>query len=91
MPDANLADAGILVVHGIGDQARSTTVLSFGDPVARFLEAWLTARSGHVQAAGSEVDPSGAAEHALPHMRLTVTGPGPSAANFDLLLAEAWW
>jgi pimeloyl-ACP methyl ester carboxylesterase len=86
--DADKADVGILLVHGIGEQQRSATVLTFGDKVAWFLKRWMPPIGGSVRPAGAELAPAHSPQRELPHMRLVVDREG---ASLDLLLAEAWW
>jgi hypothetical protein len=88
---------GVLFVHGAGDHGVGATLIEFGEPLAAWLDGWVshgapsptsatdTARVGASQILVREAD-----AHAPAHAVVSVDA-GPAAAAHTWLLAEARW
>jgi hypothetical protein len=75
---------GVLFVHGIGTQARGSTLNQFGDPLLEWLRAWSDGHGGNVTIETIPEDPIGPR-----HLRATWTHPRNGIT--PLVLAECWW
>lgn len=95
-----IADLGILLVHGIGEQAQGETLTNFAEPIVDWMRDWLHRGAAHGSlVASSPVDAalrppllsSGTPAHAR-----VVIGAGREDARDEAVLqewlfAEAWW
>jgi hypothetical protein len=85
---------GILFVHGAGEHGKGKTLLEFGEPIAHWLEEWLTSGAGEgtfsqVDVTAAELiprdgDPQGPAN-------VTLRFTGADGRKHRWLLAESWW
>lgn len=81
---------GVLFVHGIGEQPRGDTLLSFGEPLIRCVREWIEGRGiGSADVVESKLTASqlGSEEPAHAVLEITVGGRSPQ----KWLLAESWW
>jgi hypothetical protein len=88
-PATNRRNRGVIVVHGVGEQRKSDTVLDIGDPLFDWLQRWYTAfdpadpmRVGRTELGFAPIDVGQAdrppwSRFELPHHRWSV--------------AEVWW
>jgi heme/copper-type cytochrome/quinol oxidase subunit 2 len=102
IPDAEKADIGVLLVHGIGDQGEADALLSLGEPLIDWLREWLTGDAAtaperargtlHVNAARLRAVRTEAVSPAFARVDLDMPGAqgGPRLAE-RWLFAEAWW
>ena len=85
---------GVLLVHGIGDQARGNTLLSFGDPLIETARAWLAGRGlGKVEVVKAELSEmrDDAEIPAQAELRFEVQNEAGEKQTFSWLLVENWW
>jgi hypothetical protein len=78
-------DLGILFVHGIGDQAKGSTLVEFGTPLYEWLAERASAVGGSVQISDALVMP---ASEVPAHSEFLLQAQG---TNRRWLLAESWW
>jgi hypothetical protein len=89
---ADLADVGVLLVHGIGEQRKSDTLLEVGEALRRWTGEWLASASGGdarlaARILHAELTPR-VEVHAPAHALLGLRSPsGPQ----QWLIAESWW
>ena len=82
MEERELRHLGVLFVHGIGDQARGSTLVDFGTP----LVDWLDDRTdGGAGLGKAEIVPEGGDPASV---ELVV---GPAETRQRWLMAESWW
>jgi hypothetical protein len=92
-------DFGILLVHGIGEQRKSDTLLAFGDPLLSAIERWLSSplhgtqptSPGHVEIVTADLDPSGSDLSTPPHAVIRLTPAYTDATPQSWLVAENAW
>jgi hypothetical protein len=89
---ADLADVGVLLVHGIGEQRKSDTLLEVGEALRRWTGEWLASASGGdarlaARILHAELTPR-AEVHAPAHALL---GLRPPSGPQQWLIAESWW
>lgn len=91
---------GILFVHGIGDHPEGETLTAFGDPLVRWLSAWLSRPGseglhGRVQPELVRLAPSRtlSTEPEPPHaqLRMELIQDGDAQPPCTWLMAESWW
>ncbi len=94
------AEIGVLLVHGIGEQAEADALLSQGEPLIDWLREWLTGGGPdglskgqvHVDAARLRAVRTEAVSPA--YARIDINMPRPDGRHSDTerwLFAEAWW
>ena len=88
---------GILLVHGIGEQPEGSTLLSFGEPILRWLRAWLSRGAeggahGALEIVDAKVTPSKSGPGVPAHSRVdvSVVRDGVERSS-SWLIAESWW
>lgn len=88
-----LADIGVLFVHGIGQQKRGDTLIAAGDAVHEFLARWFT--TGNVAKGTSRAvlmpDPADPAAPAHVYASMEQTFPDGTTTEANWLMAESWW
>jgi hypothetical protein len=85
-------DLGVLIVHGIGQQAQGQTLTAWADPVIRWLQVWLGRDPVEVGAAELGPVPEDPAAPAQVELRVVAAGRDDGQpATRRWLLAEAWW
>ncbi|MBA3336113.1 MAG: hypothetical protein H0T49_00950 [Chloroflexia bacterium] len=92
-------DVGVLLVHGMGEQARGDTLLGFGEPLYRWIDGWIN-QTAYPNALQSDVRlndttllrPRLSDPDAPPYMRLEATWTVNGARQTKtFLIAESWW
>jgi hypothetical protein len=89
--ESTVHDLGVLFVHGIGDQARGSTLLQGAHALVRWLERWFASPGAKpvkvVQPYQRATEVAGE-EYAPANVLLDVTATGTSQ---KWLVAESWW
>jgi hypothetical protein len=79
---------GLLFVHGIGEQSRGDTVISFGEPVVGWLDAWLRGHGrGSARFSAAELRSSARLGATAVIERKIEAG----SVTAEWRLAESWW
>src|SRR5215813_13050053 len=95
-----IADLGILLVHGIGEQAQGETLTKFAEPIVDWMRDWLHRESVHgsfVVATPADAAlrppllPTGTPAHARVVIRTASEHAADEAVAQEWLFAEAWW
>ncbi|MDQ3044267.1 MAG: hypothetical protein M3R06_03815 [Chloroflexota bacterium] len=92
-------DVGVLLVHGMGEQARGDTLLGFGEPLYRWIDGWINqnsypdARQSNVRLTDTSLlRPRLSDPDAPPYLRLEIAGSVDGERyTKTLLIAESWW
>ncbi|NNF63649.1 MAG: hypothetical protein HKN07_05255 [Acidimicrobiia bacterium] len=91
--ETELADIGVLFVHGIGQQKRGDTLIAAGDAVHEFLARWFT--TGNVAKGTSRAvlmpDPADPAAPAHVYASMEQTFADDTTTESNWLMAESWW
>jgi hypothetical protein len=102
-PDTeNQADLGILLVHGIGEQAQGETLLQFAEPIIDWIRLWLRIDTFHPNASkDNRIHASPTIAKLRPPLLDTntpahtgvffYTKDGDKEQGEEWLFAEAWW
>lgn len=81
---------GVLFVHGIGEQPRGDTLLTFSEPLIRCVREWIEGRDiGRANVVESKLSASQLGSEEPAHTVLEITVRDRSAQKW--LLAESWW
>ena len=88
VPPVTRSQLGVLFIHGIGEQKRGDTLLAFGEPLCRWLQA-SAGSSVQVRRALLDADPRD--DIAPAHVHLTLPGRYSSDTPGTCLLAESSW
>lgn len=96
---AHRDDLGILFVHGIGLQARGSTLIAQGEALQNWLVRWLQGAGGSdshtsplVSDAVLQADPADPSAPAHAELRVKrQRAPGSPVQDTTWLLAESWW
>jgi hypothetical protein len=95
-----VADLGILLVHGIGEQAQGETLTKFAEPIVDWMRDWLHRESAQGSlVASTPVDavlrppllPQGTPAHARVVIGAVREDARDEAVAQEWLFAEAWW
>jgi hypothetical protein len=84
-------DLGILFVHGIRTQKKGETLLAFGEPIATWLNRWLSGSNSEEQESTVDYGAASLTGDEPARAELTLKLAQPEASRSQWLLAECWW
>ena len=89
--DDSATSVGLLFVHGIGEQKKGDTLVSFAEPLYEWLSRWSAGKSNDlwsVSTADAKITQTD--DGAPSHVRVSAER-NDSDTKIDILMAEAWW
>ena len=93
----DLADLGVLFVHGIGDQEKGETLSEFKNGLTNWLEKWFASdparfiETDGLGATDEDLKINAADEPVQARITFREEGPGGISRPSTWLLAESWW